>query len=68
MAEEQPSTQAAEHVAAPPVPEAPVEAEVSDMDALFSSSQAEFLQAVCILQLPSMSRHKHRDSLGNALA
>lgn len=67
MAEEQPSTQAAEHVAASTVPGAPLEAEVSDMDALFSSSHAEFLQAVCILQLPKMSRHRHRDSLGNAL-
>ena len=68
MADEQPSTQAAEHVAASPLPEAPVEAEVSDMDALFSSSPAEFLQAVCTLQLPKISRCKQNNSIGNALA
>ena len=68
MAKEQPSNQAAEQVAAPSLPAAPVEAEVSDMDALFSSSPADSLQAVCILQLPKISRHKQNNCVGNALA
>lgn len=47
MAEEQPSTPAAEPVAAPHAPEAPLEdAGVSEMAQLFSASHEELLQLV----------------------